>query len=102
MSYDATYDPQLGLFWLVIVVVLGARTVEGAAQAGVAFIIFPVLVLERWLHLDGAWRFVLFGFAAITFARHPEGLLEHGKRRSQILMQRIFAGGGPNIAEKQT
>ncbi|WP_419918436.1 ABC transporter permease [Candidatus Poriferisocius sp.] len=102
VSYDATYDPQLGLFWLVIVVVLGARTVEGAAQAGVAFIIFPVLVLERWLHLDGAWRFVLFGFAAITFARHPEGLLEHGKRRSQILMQRIFAGGGPNIAEKQT
>ncbi len=90
--YEANYDPQLGLFWLVIVVVLGARTVEGAIQAGVAFVLFPVLVLERWLGLDGAWRFVLFGFAAVSFARHPEGLLEHGKRRSQLLMQRMFEG----------
>ena len=27
------------------------------------------------------WRFVLFGLAAIQFARHPEGLVEHGKRQ---------------------
>ena len=98
VSYEANYDPQIGLFWLVVVVVLGARTVEGGIQAGVAFVIFPVLVLERWLHLDGAWRFVLFGFAAISFARHPEGLLEHGKRRSQAAMQRLFTRRPPVAA----
>ena len=98
VSYEANFDPQTGLFWLVIVVVLGARTVEGATQAGIAFVIFPVLVLERWLHLDGAWRFVLFGFAAISFARHPEGLLEHGKRRSQNMSQRLFRRREPALA----
>ncbi len=92
VTYEANYDPQLGLFWLVVVVVLGARTVEGSIQAGIAFVLFPVLVLDRWLGLDGSWRFVLFGFAAITFARHPEGVLEHGKRRSQALMQRLLEG----------
>ncbi|NIR40642.1 MAG: hypothetical protein GWN79_23465, partial [Actinobacteria bacterium] len=28
------------------------------------------------------WRFVLFGLTAIQFARHPEGMLEFGKRRA--------------------
>ena len=98
VSYEANYDPQAGLFWLVIVVVLGARTVEGGIQAGVAFVIFPELILDRWLGLHGAWRYVLFGFAAISFARHPEGLLEHGKRRSQALMQRAFGRRQPAVA----
>ena len=98
VGYESNYDPQTGLFWLVIVVVLGARTVEGGVQAGVAFVIFPELVLDRWLGLHGAWRYVLFGFAAISFARHPEGLLEHGKRRSQALMQRAFGRRQPAMA----
>ena len=32
--------------------------------------------------IDPQWRFVLFGFTAIQFARHPEGMLEFGKRRA--------------------
>jgi hypothetical protein len=27
---------------------------------------------------------VLFGLASIQFARHPEGLVEHGKRRATV------------------
>ncbi|MDE0581273.1 MAG: branched-chain amino acid ABC transporter permease, partial [bacterium] len=102
VGYEANFDPQTGLFWLVIVVVLGARTVEGGIQAGVAFVIFPELVLDRWLGLHGAWRYVLFGFAAISFARHPEGLLEHGKRRSQVMMQHMFSRRKPAVAAAAT
>ena len=81
VAYTGDFVPFQGMFWLVIVVVLGARTVEGAIQAGIGFRLFAFLVLEQWLHLSPSWRFVMFGLAAITFARHPEGLLEHGKRR---------------------
>ena len=94
------------LFWLVIVVALGARTVEGAIQAGAAFALFEPLILQgellAWIlrgedHLpglfpmSGSWRLVLFGLMAIQFARHPEGLVEHGKRRASARINRRLA-----------
>ena len=82
---------------MVLVVTLSARTVEGAAQAGAAFSLFNAVILRgaglAWItrgHLPGffplspKWRFVLFGLASIQFARHPEGLVEHGKRRATV------------------
>lgn len=97
VNYSNNFAPVSALFWLVLVVSLSARTVEGAAQAGAAFSLFPPLILEgtflEWIlrseeRIPGIfpvspnWRFVLFGLAAIQFARHPEGMLEFGKRRS--------------------
>ena len=71
---------------------------EGAVQAGAAFALFGPLILEgtlfTWLPfvtednlpgifpISGKWRFVLFGLTAIQFARHPEGMVEFGKRRA--------------------
>jgi ABC-type branched-subunit amino acid transport system permease subunit len=69
------------LFWLVLVVTTGVRTVEGAVNAGMALVFVPELLH----HLPGRWanlEFVAFGFGAITFARHPEGIVEYQKRRS--------------------
>jgi ABC-type branched-subunit amino acid transport system permease subunit len=91
----------IGLFWVVIVVSLGARTVEGAVNAGLGFILFPIF-LSDWLpgllNLLQPWhefgplptglQFVFFGLGAITYARHPEGILEHNKRRSLAFTQR--------------
>ena len=34
------------------------------------------------------WAFILFGFGAIQYARHPEGTLENGKRTSTAFFQR--------------
>ncbi|MEL7207436.1 MAG: ABC transporter permease, partial [Actinomycetota bacterium] len=133
VGYEANYKPFIGLFWIVLVVVMGTRTVEGAGWAAAAFILFPVFILERgfnppqfildlpvigWLHetifpMDPGWRFVLFGLAAISFARHPEGVLEAGKRRNMARLQRRFDArkarrantadvddtGGPDAAE---
>jgi branched-chain amino acid transport system permease protein len=97
VNYEASFAPFAALFWLVLVVSLGARTVEGAAQAGAAFSLFDMLILRgellSWIlrspervpeifPLSPKWRFVLFGLATVMFARHPEGLVEHGKRRA--------------------
>ncbi len=103
VNYSTNFGPVNALFWLVIVVALGARTVEGAIQAGAAFALFEPLILKgdllAWIlrgedHLpglfpiSGSWRLVLFGMMAIQFARHPEGLVEHGKRRSAARINR--------------
>jgi ABC-type branched-subunit amino acid transport system permease subunit len=75
------------LFWLVLVVTTGVRTVEGAVNAGFALVFVPELLH----HLPGRWaslEFVLFGFGAINYAKHPEGVVEYQKRRS---IERVVA-----------
>lgn len=106
-SYEGTYSASnwattLGLFWVVIVVTLGPRTVEGALQAAFGFVLFSKRVLPVWIpwllnhiqpfHTFGAVpagvQLIFFGLGAITYARHPEGILEANKRRS---MKRVEA-----------
>ncbi|MBC8364644.1 MAG: ABC transporter permease [Actinobacteria bacterium] len=104
VNYGNNFTPMAALFWVVLVVTLSARTVEGAAQAGAAFSLFNSVILRGdgigWItrgHLPGffplspKWRFVLFGLASIQFARHPEGLVEHGKRRATAGMDARLA-----------
>jgi branched-chain amino acid transport system permease protein len=106
VNYSSNFAPFAALFWLVLVVSLGPRTVEGAAQAGAAFALFDAVLLKGaafgwilrspdripgFLPLSPKWRFILFGLAAIQFARHPEGLVEHGKRRAHERVERILA-----------
>jgi branched-subunit amino acid ABC-type transport system permease component len=85
-NYTANFVPFFGLFWLVLVVTIGVRTVEGAIQAGLAFVLFPELL--DLIGAPAALQYVFFGLAAIGFARHPEGLLEYGKRRQLEAIQR--------------
>ncbi len=100
VNYAGNFVPFQGLFWLVLAVTMSVRTVEGAIQAGAAFALFPELILKKfipWLtdiiplvpevHPNPGLQFVLFGLAAINFAKHPEGLLEHGKRNSLAKQQ---------------
>jgi branched-subunit amino acid ABC-type transport system permease component len=87
-NYAANFTPFFGLFWLVIVVTLGVRTVEGAIQAGLALALFPELL--NTLGISPEYQFILFGLGALTFARHPEGLLEFAKRRQLDAIQRMI------------
>ena len=96
----------LGLVFVVLVVSTCARTVEGAINAGIAFALIPEF--QSRLGLSGGWVFILFGLGAIQYARHPEGTLEHGKRRALAFFQRLWdrrsakgtdvAGGDPAVA----
>jgi branched-subunit amino acid ABC-type transport system permease component len=113
VNYTSNFAPFVALFWLVIVVSLGSRTVEGAVQAAIAFALFDAVILKGalvgWVVRDGdnipaffplspSWRLVLFGLGAIQFARHPEGLVENGKRRAHHRVERIatrLRRGGP-------
>jgi branched-subunit amino acid ABC-type transport system permease component len=92
-NYAANFTPIVGLFWLVIVVTLGARTVEGAVQAGLAFAFVPE-ILEA-LGLSPSYQFILFGLGAFTFAKHPEGIVEYNKRRSLEAVQRFLTRKKP-------
>jgi branched-chain amino acid transport system permease protein len=83
VNYSASFTPFVGLFWVLIVVALSARTVSGAILAGLAFKVLPELGSSEASGGSTPWLFVVFGLAAITFARHPEGIAEHLARRLQ-------------------
>jgi ABC-type branched-subunit amino acid transport system permease subunit len=80
------------LVFMVLVLTTGARTVEGAVNAGMAFALFPEILghLETWLHVKNlqALEFALFGFGAVTYAKHPEGIVEKQKRASMESVMR--------------
>jgi branched-chain amino acid transport system permease protein len=97
VNYANNFAPVPALFWLVLVVSLSSRTVTGAAQAGAVFMLFDAVILKGaflgWIlgaesripglfPIDPQWRFVLFGLTAMQYARHPEGMLEYGTRRT--------------------
>lgn len=105
VNYASNFAPFAALFWLVLVVSFGTRTVEGAAYAGASFALLDAVVFKGavigWVlrseeripdlfPIAPEWRFVLFGLAAIQFARHPEGLVEHGKRRAHARTERLL------------
>ena len=86
-NYTANYTPFFGLVWIVLVVTIGARTVEGAIVAGLALALFPELLKELGIPLGV--QFILFGLGALTYAKHPEGILEAQKRAAIGLFQRL-------------
>jgi ABC-type branched-subunit amino acid transport system permease subunit len=106
VNYTNNFAPFAALFWLVLVVSLGSRTVEGAIQAGVAYGLFAAIVLNgalaEWifrgengvtdaLRVSPGWRFILFGLGTIQYARHPEGLVENGKRQAARRTEALVA-----------
>jgi branched-chain amino acid transport system permease protein len=106
VNYGNNFSPFAALFWLVLVVTLGARTVEGAVTAGATFSLFDAVILKGtflgWIlrspdripdffPLSPKWRFILFGLGTIQFARHPEGIIEANKRRSAARAERRAA-----------
>ncbi len=106
VHYDSNFGPDAALFWLVLVVSLGSRTVEGAVQAAAAHSLFEKVILNGaflgWILRDPdrvpsffpvapEWRFILFGLLTIQFVRNPEGLVESGKRKAAIRTDRLVA-----------
>lgn len=110
-NIDGYFVPELGLAWVVLVVTLGPRTVEGAINAAVGFVFFQAVVLPTWIpwlvdhvqpwyhmtSLPAGLQPILFGLGALTYAKHPEGILEFQKRRSYERIQGLidrFGGKG--------
>jgi branched-subunit amino acid ABC-type transport system permease component len=96
VNYGNNFAPFAALFWVVIVVTLGSRTVRGAINAAGAFALFDSVVLKGaligWIlrspdripgifPISGKWVFILFGLGAIQYAHHPEGIVEYQTAR---------------------
>jgi hypothetical protein len=85
------FSYEFSLAFVVIVVSTGVSTVEGAINAGIAFVVIQQLLTYLPARFGGdSLVFVLFAFGAINYAAHPEGVLEYSKRRWTLRMQNLF------------
>jgi branched-chain amino acid transport system permease protein len=87
---DPTFSFFFSLVFIVLVLQTGTRTVEGAINAAMGFVlityIFGTTIGTR--HILGATvnfselPAFFFGFGVLTYAKHPEGIVEYQKARS--------------------
>jgi branched-chain amino acid transport system permease protein len=77
------------LAYVVAVITTGATTVEGAVQAGVGLAVLQEVLTHLPPRLNGI-EFVLFAFGTLTYAAHPEGVLEYQKTRWMNRVARLF------------
>src|SRR5215207_7831563 len=114
-NYDANFAFFLSLVWLVLVITAGSRKVQAALFGGLSFFLVPHLLEELlawpgnylgshpavsgwqrsaldWFdpHWAGGVAFVLFGLGALTYARHPEGVIE---AQSSAIIGRVIGRG---------
>jgi ABC-type branched-subunit amino acid transport system permease subunit len=90
VNYGSNFAPFAALFWLVLIVLFGARQPASALYGAAAFALMDKLVLQGtflgWIlrdfdripgffPLSGDWKLILFGLGTINYAKHPEGVL---------------------------
>jgi branched-subunit amino acid ABC-type transport system permease component len=112
VNYGASFSPFAALFWIVIVVTIGSRSVQGAIVAGAAFTLFDAVILKgaflEWILRDKdlvpgffpispKWLLILFGLGTIQYARHPEGALENRRRRIAARRAKRESEAGPVV-----
>jgi ABC-type branched-subunit amino acid transport system permease subunit len=97
VAYDRNFGPVGSIFWLVLVVTFGVRKPMAAVLAAAAFSLMERLVLQGavfgwilrspdripdFLPLSGKWLLIMFGLGTITYARHPEGVIDMARAQS--------------------
>jgi branched-chain amino acid transport system permease protein len=88
------WNAEFSLVLVVLVVTTSVTTVEGAIQAGIGFFVTEQILTTVLPARIGAssLTIVLFAFGALTYAQHPEGVLEFQKRRGTAFWERhLFA-----------
>jgi len=89
------FNYQLSLVFVVIVVTAGVSRVEGAIQGAMGFVIIEQLLTYAPPRFQGV-TIVLFGAGALTYAAHPEGIVEYAKTRTA----RLWGVGVVPVPEK--
>jgi ABC-type branched-subunit amino acid transport system permease subunit len=79
------FNASFGPVFLVVVVTVGATTVEGAIIAGLLYASLPQLLALLPSRIGGggqgtALTIVVLSLGAFTYARHPEGMVEFARR----------------------
>jgi len=87
------FNYQFSLAFVVIVVTTGVSTLEGAINAGFAFVVIQQVLTYLPARLGGeSLVIVLFAFGALQYANHPEGILEFQKRRWTLRLEGMLFG----------
>jgi branched-chain amino acid transport system permease protein len=89
------FNYEYSLIFVVVVVTTGVSTVEGAIQGGMGFVVIEQLLTYAPSRFQGL-TVALFAFGALTYARHPEGVLEYQKNRSTARFERLFLQSSPS------
>ena len=85
------WNTSFSLVLVVLVVTTSVTTVEGAIQAGIGFFVTEQVLTFLPARFGGpSLTIVLFAFGALTYASHPEGVLEYQKRRWTLRFERLF------------
>jgi branched-chain amino acid transport system permease protein len=86
------WSADISLVLVVLVVTTSVSTVEGAIQAGIGFFVTEQILSTVLPARIGASSLtvVLFAFGALTYAAHPEGVLEYQKRRWTTRFEKLF------------
>jgi branched-chain amino acid transport system permease protein len=92
----ALFNYQFSLVFVVVVLTTGVTTVEGAIQGGIAFVVIQQLLTYVPLRFQGL-TVVVFALGALTYARHPEGIVEFLKRKQTMQIQHLLYGGTTGI-----
>jgi ABC-type branched-subunit amino acid transport system permease subunit len=73
------FNFQFSLVFMVVVATVGVYTVAGAIEAGVAYTVLQQLITNLPPRY-GSLLALLFGAAALTYVRHPEGVVAYAQR----------------------
>jgi hypothetical protein len=63
--------------------------VEGAITGGIGYVVVQQLLTYAPLRFQGL-TVVIFALGALTYARHPEGIVEFLKRKQTMQIQRLL------------
>jgi len=83
-SLEQTVSPtdfnyEFSLIFVVIVATVGVYSVAGAIEAGLAYTVLQQLI-NNLPGRFGSLAALIFGLAAVTYVRHPEGAVEYARR----------------------
>ncbi|HMK62857.1 MAG TPA: hypothetical protein VK386_04490 [Acidimicrobiales bacterium] len=107
MSVD-DFNYVFSLVFVVVVAAVGVYSVAGAIEAGVLYAVLTQLVSSLSSRYSSLLALV-FGLAALTYVRHPEGVVAYGKawvldraeqlvrhlRRAEVQLAASPGPGGP-------
>jgi branched-chain amino acid transport system permease protein len=79
------------LIFVVAVITTGSRTIEGAVQAGIGFSVIQLLLTLYVPARFSGIEPILFAFGAMTYASHPEGIVEYQKSKWMVRVSKLFA-----------
>jgi len=91
---------EFSLVYVVAVITTGSRTVEGAVQAGIGFSVIQLLLTLYLPTRFAGIEPILFAFGALTYAAHPEGIIEYQKSRWMVRVSKLFSAYDARRARK--